>query len=202
MRAVQIPITSGAAGGTLVTRVESNHGKLLGFIRVVNIDWTPTLGMGTYYAVQQCYNNHFNVAMFTTLYEAYRFLGVSSKELDASELGKYCYDERNDRYFQDTHNVLSNDDLIQAIYFAMGDGKVVFDEKHLEFIATELVPYPVRDSGGSIDSVGYEERVHHISMSEAVKYWEEMQRTLNEIAPIPSPVSPISPLDEEYELPF
>lgn len=93
MKVKQIPITTGAACGTLVTRVESNSGKLLGFIRVVNIDWTPVLCMGTYFAVQQCFG-HYHTKMVGTLADAYKFLGVSLEELDKSDLGDYPYDEK------------------------------------------------------------------------------------------------------------
>ena len=100
MKAKQIAITSGPAGGTLVTEVFSNSGKRLGFIRVVNCDWTPILGGTTIYIAQQCfshpniYNCRYDVKACETLAEAYKFLGVSSKELDVSDLGEYPFDEK------------------------------------------------------------------------------------------------------------
>lgn len=99
MKAKQIPITSGPAAGTMVTRVESNSGKLLGFIRVVNVDWTPVLCATTLYISQQCYtgntleSSRYKTKACSTLLEAYLFLGISSKELDSSDLGEYPYAE-------------------------------------------------------------------------------------------------------------
>lgn len=99
MKAIQIAITSGPAAGTMVTRVESNSGKLLGFIRVVNVDWTPVLCATTLYISQQCYtgntleSSRFKVKLCHTLLDAYLYLGVSSKELDNSDLGEYPYAE-------------------------------------------------------------------------------------------------------------
>ncbi len=99
MKAKQIAITSGPAAGTMVTRVESNSGKLLGFIRVVNIDWTPVLGCAQIFISQQCYTGdtlesiRCKTKACHTLLEAYLFLGVSSKELDNSDLGEYPYAE-------------------------------------------------------------------------------------------------------------
>ena len=99
MKAIQIHITSGRAAGTMVTRVESNSGKLLGFIRVVNVDWTPVLCAATLYISQQCYtgdtlkSSRFKTKACSTLLDAYIFLGVSSQELDNSDLGEYPYEE-------------------------------------------------------------------------------------------------------------
>ena len=93
MKAKQIPITSGAAGGTMVTRVESNSGKLLGFIRVVHVDFTPVLGMQTMYIVKQCFNNY-GSKLCHTLLDCYHYLGISTKEVDISDLGQYCYCEK------------------------------------------------------------------------------------------------------------
>jgi hypothetical protein len=92
MKAKQIPITIGAAAGTMVTRVESNSGKLLGFIRVVYVDFTAVLGMHTMYIVQQVGRNY-GYKLCSTLSEAYQFLGVGIEELDHSDLGEYPYAE-------------------------------------------------------------------------------------------------------------
>lgn len=111
MKAKQIPITSGPACGTLVTRVESNSGKLLGFIRVVNCDWTPVLGGSTIFVAHQCYhsekieNCRYKIQAFGCLADAYKFLGVSLKELDNSDLGKYCYDEKIPSDWWKTHQL-------------------------------------------------------------------------------------------------
>lgn len=91
MKATQIPITSGPAGGTLVTRVESNSGKLLGFIRVVNVDWTTGYGCTQYFLTNK--NSNFKVKCCNTLADAYLYLGVSMQELDNSDLGNRPYSE-------------------------------------------------------------------------------------------------------------
>lgn len=109
MKAKQIAITSGPAAGTMVTRVESNSGKLLGFIRVVNVDWTPVLCATTLFISQQCYSgktlesSRFKTKACSTLLDAYLFLGVSSKELDNSDLGEYPYDEHIPRNYWKNH---------------------------------------------------------------------------------------------------
>lgn len=100
MKARQIPITTGPAGGTLVTEVTSNKGVRLGFIRVVECDWTPGLGGATIYIAHQCYqaekleNCRFGIKAFKCLADAYKFLGVSSKELNNSDVGRYPYSEK------------------------------------------------------------------------------------------------------------
>lgn len=109
MKAKQIPITSGPAAGTLVTRVESNSGKLLGFIRVVSVDWTPVLCATTLYISQQCYLgktpefSRFKTKACHTLIDAYLFLGVSVKELDNSDVGEYCYYEHTPHKYWKSH---------------------------------------------------------------------------------------------------
>ena len=98
MKATQIPITSGPACGTLVTRVESNSGKLLGFIRVVNVDWTPSYGCTQYFIVNR--ESCFKPYICSTLMDAYLYLGVSVKELDRSDIGKLPYEESNRLYWK------------------------------------------------------------------------------------------------------
>ena len=92
MKAKQIPITSGPASGTMVTRVESNSGKLLGFIRVVAVEFPGLMCRPNMFIAQQCGRNYKH-KLCDTLLDAYLFLGVSSKELDNSDLGEYLYEE-------------------------------------------------------------------------------------------------------------
>lgn len=100
MLATQIPITTGPAGGTLVTEVRNDNGTLLGFIRVVECDWTPILGGTTIYLAQQCYDSEkseecrYKVKACSTLADAYQFLGVSMVELDNSDMGPYPFSEK------------------------------------------------------------------------------------------------------------
>lgn len=91
MKAKQIPITSGPACGTLVTRVESNSGKLLGFIKVVAVEF-GTMCHPSMFIVQRA--DSYKMKIVPTLLDAYLHLGVSSKELDTSYLGEYPYDEK------------------------------------------------------------------------------------------------------------
>lgn len=96
MKAIAKKICTGAACGTYVTEIRTNDGELLGFIRVVNIDWTPILGMSTYFAAHQCNDKTgYGVQLFGTLAEAYKFLGVSLQELDeTNNYGNHPFDER------------------------------------------------------------------------------------------------------------
>lgn len=92
MKAVQIAITSGPACGTMVTRVESNSGKLLGFIRVVAVEFPGACCYPCMFISHQC-NGYYGTKICYTLLDAYLFLGVSSEELDNSDLGDYPYEE-------------------------------------------------------------------------------------------------------------
>lgn len=96
MKAIAKKICTGAACGTYVTEVRTNDGELLGFIRVVNIDWTAILGMGTYFCVHQCNDKiGYDVKMCRCLAEAYKFLGVSLQELDeTNDYGTHPFDEK------------------------------------------------------------------------------------------------------------
>ena len=92
-----------------------------------------------------------------------------------------------------------------AILFAMGDnnGKCEYLDDTHTFIATEYVPYPVRDSGGSIDSIGFEPVEHSISFQEGYHYWVAMMDFIEEkVSPIPAPVCPWYPEIDNTDLPF
>lgn len=93
MKTKSILINTGAACGTYVTEVYSNSGKRLGFIRVVMCDWGPGTGVHTLFIAQE-YHNTFKHKLCDTLLEAYNYLGISTKELDASTLPEHSYDER------------------------------------------------------------------------------------------------------------
>lgn len=102
MKAIQIPITSGPACGTMVTRVESNSGKLLGFIRVVAVEFPGLMCCPCMFIAQQCGRNYKH-KLCDTLLDAYLFLGVSSKELDNSDLGEYPYKEHTPSSYWKKH---------------------------------------------------------------------------------------------------
>lgn len=103
MKAIQIPITSGPACGTMVTRVESNSGKLIGFIRVVAVEFPGACCCPSMFIAHQC-DRHYGYKLCRTLLDAYLFLGVSSKELDNSDLGEYPYAEHIPSDYWKTHN--------------------------------------------------------------------------------------------------
>lgn len=111
MKAKQIPVTTGPAGGTLVTEVKTDSGKRLGFIRVVECDWTAVLGGSTMFIAHQCYHaetledSRYDVEAFKTLAEAYVFLGVSLEELDNSDLGEYPFSEKIPSNYWKTHKM-------------------------------------------------------------------------------------------------
>ena len=102
MKAKQIAITSGPAGGTMVTRVESNSGKLIGFIRVVAVEFPGAGCFPSMFIAHQCRRNY-GYKLCHTLLDAYLFLGVSLKELDNSDLGEYPYDEHIPRNYWKNH---------------------------------------------------------------------------------------------------
>lgn len=92
MKAIIEPILSGPACGKQRMRIESNHGKLLGWIQPTNFDCAPTLGTSTVFLSQQCFGNY-RTGVSNTLAGAFKHLGISLKELDNSELPRGCYDE-------------------------------------------------------------------------------------------------------------
>lgn len=92
MIARQFPITSGKACGAMVTEVKSNSGKLLGFIRVIFMDFGPEYDCGSRFIVYR--TSSFRYKVCGCLADAYKYLGVSRKELDNSDLGKDCFTER------------------------------------------------------------------------------------------------------------
>lgn len=93
----------------------------------------------------------------------------------------------------------------EAILFAMEDcnGKCEYHEDTHTFTAIEYVPYPVRDSGGSIDSMGFEPVEHSIGFQEGYHYWVAMMDLIEgTVNPIPAPVIPRYPTYEDDDLPF
>jgi hypothetical protein len=95
--------------------------------------------------------------------------------------------------------------MIDAIIFAMNDcnGKCEYHQDTYTFVAVEYVPYPVRDSGGSIDSIGFEPVEHSISFQEGYHYWVAMMDFIEEkVTPIPAPVTPRYLTYEDDDLPF
>ena len=93
-----------------------------------------------------------------------------------------------------------------SILFAMGsnEGRCEYQEDAHIFIATDLVPYPVRDDGGSIDSIEFAEMKCEISFQEAYKYWLEEQAFYKDCLPEPTTLIPTpAEVREMYEdLPF
>lgn len=95
-----------------------------------------------------------------------------------------------------------------AVLFAMNDnnGKCEYHQDTHTFVAIEYVPYPIRDSGGSIDSVGFKPIEHEITFKEAYNYWRALEDFINDnINPMPAPVTPIAPFynnNLDNDLPF
>ena len=92
MKAKIEPILSGPAVGKQRMRVESNSGKLLGWIQPTYFDCAPILGVRTVFLIQRC-NNDYHIGVASCLADAFKNLGISMKELDVSELPDGCYDE-------------------------------------------------------------------------------------------------------------
>lgn len=95
-------------------------------------------------------------------------------------------------------------EMENAICFFGDCAKVEYHQDTHEFEATELVPYPVRDSGGSVDCIGYDEVVRHFSFLNAYQIWKDYDSFLKEL-PTNTPASVSVHMDSEWEdddLPF
>lgn len=90
--------------------------------------------------------------------------------------------------------------LESAIAFWTEAINIRYDEVNHNFTYTELVPYRCYDSGGSVDSIGFEETLCTMSFLEAYQCWEDLERFFQE-HPAPEPVS-IENNYEEIDLPF
>lgn len=87
-------IVSGQACGKQRVKVTTDDGDLLGWIQVTFVDWTPILGGGTRFIVQQCHNGNYKMQIFGCLWDAFKFLGITDiKELDECELPNGMYRE-------------------------------------------------------------------------------------------------------------
>lgn len=92
MKAIVQPILSGPACGKQRMEVWSNSGKRLGWIQPTSFDCAPIIGVQTVFLTHRC-NGDYHIGVATCLADAFKNLGVSLKELDASELPDGCYDE-------------------------------------------------------------------------------------------------------------
>jgi len=99
--------------------------------------------------------------------------------------------------------------MVNAILFAMNDnnGRCEYHQDTHTFLAVEYIPYPVRDSGGSIDSVEFKPVEHTITFQEGYKYWVEEMKTMEELEmqvfDIPTPIAPCPWCpDNDDDLPF
>lgn len=81
--------------------------------------------------------------------------------------------------------------LKEAIQFQIeSKSEVDYDSINNTFIVKYLTPYPVRDDGGSIDSIGYKEDITVITFQQAYNDWLTMKAVLESkdieaIAPTP-----------------
>lgn len=94
-----------------------------------------------------------------------------------------------------------------AILFAMCDnnGKCEYHQDTHTFLTIEMIPYPVKDSGGAIDSMGFEPMEHTIGFQEGYHYWVAMMDLMEDkCTPIPAHIAPKYTFPELYEddLPF
>ena len=95
-------------------------------------------------------------------------------------------------------------EMENAICFFGECTHVEYHQDTYEFETTELVPYPVRDSGGSIDCIEYEEVIRHFSFLNAYQIWRDYDELMKEL-----PANRLAPvlihMDSEWEdedLPF
>ena len=95
-------------------------------------------------------------------------------------------------------------EMENAICFFGDCAHVEYHQDTHEFEATELVPYPTRDSGGGIDSVEFEEVIRHFSFLTAYQIWRDYDSFLREL-PTNTPAPVPTHLDSNWEdddLPF
>lgn len=99
------------------------------------------------------------------------------------------------------------DKMKEAIlFFSPSDSEVNYDGKNNTFVVTYMTPFPVRDSGGSIDSMDFREENVLITFQQAYKTWLDMLEVLRindyeAIAPVPWLVSKKG-ADFDIDLPF
>lgn len=81
--------------------------------------------------------------------------------------------------------------LKEAIGFQIeSKSEIDYDSTNNTFVVKYLTPYPVRDDGGSIDSVGFREEVTVITFQQAYNDWLTMKAVLESkdieaVAPTP-----------------
>lgn len=81
--------------------------------------------------------------------------------------------------------------LKEAIQFQIeSQSEVDYDSVNHTFVVKYLTPYPVRDDGGSIDSIGYREDTTVITFQQAYNDWLTMNAVLESkyieaVAPTP-----------------
>lgn len=81
--------------------------------------------------------------------------------------------------------------LKEAIQFQIeSKSEIDYDSINNTFVVKYLTPYPVRDDGGSIDSVGFSEEVTVVTFQQAYNNWLTMKAVLESkdieaVAPTP-----------------
>lgn len=80
---------------------------------------------------------------------------------------------------EENHNILSSFPTIKMLedailFFAPNDTDINYNKENNVFLVVYMVPFPVRDDGGSIDSVGFREEKVTIDFQQAYKYWLDM----------------------------
>ncbi len=94
-------------------------------------------------------------------------------------------------------------EMADAVSFWTNCSECTYNQNDHTFLVVELMPYPCRDSGGSIDSIDFERIEHIIGFQEAYNDWLSMKETLEgRVYLIPDPVAPSYVLEQDDDLPF
>lgn len=80
---------------------------------------------------------------------------------------------------EENHNILSSFPTIKMLeeailFFASNDTDINYNKDNNVFLVIYMTPFPVRDDGGSIDSVGFREEKVTIDFQQAYKSWLDM----------------------------
>lgn len=100
---------------------------------------------------------------------------------------------------------ISLEELKHAIAWCMGvSPKCIYHDAEKDvFLVEEFIPYPCYDSGGSVDSIGYDSDFTEVTMEQAYRYYEVEEEfylmTQQELMQV---IAPYTPKEHDDELPF
>lgn len=88
-------------------------------------------------------------------------------------------------------------EMVDAIHFSAGYGlkECWYDEDTHTFECLEMVPFPVRDSGGGIDCIDFDEVPSSLSFQQGYECWKAYVDFMEGYAT----TSPIHVTEKEYE---